>query len=296
MIRLEQVAKRFGSIEALRPIDLEIHRGEWLGLFGHNGSGKTTLIRILLGLSMPSDGRVLIEGRMPDRAGWRAFRRRIGFMPERIQFHEHLTGAETLRYFARLRGVDGATEHAVLEQVGIADAADRKVEGYSKGMRQRLNLAQALLGDPEVLVFDEPIEGLDPNGVRDFFALLRAGGSRTVVLSSHRIAEVCGRVDRACFLSDGAVKALGEVGDLLRGLQSRVTIRVYPTSDSDGALADALQRLGAVSLVERSTSLVVQVPQGEKTAFLLALHEHRAVIRHLHVEESTLEEVYFDAD
>lgn len=296
MIRLEGVGKRFGPLEALQPVDLEIHRDEWLGLFGHNGSGKTTLIRILLGLSPPSSGRVVIGGQVPDRAGWRAFRRDVGFMPERIAFHEHLTGTQTLRYLARLRGADPAGVMAMLERVGLGGAAERRVGEYSKGMRQRLNLAQALLGDPRVLVLDEPIEGLDPRGVRDFFELLRSGAPRTVVLSSHRIGEVCGHVDRACVLHDGGVKAVGSVEDLLDGLRSPVTIHVYPTAAADGGLVGALERLGAASLVRRGGAFVLQVPHHEKTAFLFALHAHRAVIRHVRIEESTLAEVYVDVE
>ncbi len=296
MIRLEGISKRFGPVEALRSVDLEVRRGEWLGLFGHNGSGKTTLIRILVGLSQPSAGRLLIEGREPDREGWRAFRRRLGFMPERISFYEHLTGEETLRYFARLRGAGGERVMQALEGVGLGGAARRRVGEYSKGMQQRLNLAQALIGGPEVLVVDEPIEGLDPEGTREFFRLLRSGEGRTVVLSSHRLSEACGQVDRACVLSRGEVRALGGVEELSRALRLPIRVHLYPAGSVNGALEAALRRLGAVSVLKGDGRLVAEVPQSEKIGFLTGLDAFRGEIRYLRVEEPSLEEVYFAAD
>ena len=218
MIQLEGIQKRFGVLEVIPSLDLTVRRQEWLGVFGHNGSGKTTLIRMLLGLSKPTAGRILLDGREPDNEAWRGFRRKLGFMPERITFYENLTGAETLGYFSRLRGVATEDLSPMLERVGLLAAAHRKVGEYSKGMRQRLNLAQALLGDPEVLVLDEPIEGLDPQGVRDFFRLLREGKIGTVVLSSHRLVETCDEVDRVCVLDRGQVKAEGTVQELVEKL------------------------------------------------------------------------------
>jgi len=296
MIRLEEVSKRFGALDVLRSLNLEVRRNEWLGLFGHNGSGKTTLIRILLGLSRPSAGRLLIGENVPDAAAWRRFRAALGFMPERINFWEHLSGEETLGYFARLRGVDAARVSHLLGRVGLADAARRKVGEYSKGMRQRLNLAQALLGDPEILVLDEPIEGLDPQGVRDFFRLLREGDLRTVVLSSHQLAEACREVDRICVLSNGQVKAQGTVQELALRLDRPVRIYLYAAAPLNGTLDAALVALGASSLSKDEGVLVAEVPQARKTAFLLGLHAHRDAIRHLRVDEPSIEEIYFETD
>lgn len=296
MIQLEGIQKRFGALEVIPSLDLVVRRQEWLGVFGHNGSGKTTLIRILLGLSKPTGGRLLLDGSEPDNDAWREFRRKLGFMPERITFYENLTGAETLLYFSRLRGLTSEDLAPMLERVGLSGAAHRKVGEYSKGMRQRLNLAQALLGDPEVLVLDEPIEGLDPQGVRDFFRLLREGNIGTVVLSSHRLAETCDEVDRVCVLDRGQVKAEGTVQELVEKIARPAKILIYPTSAANGRLDEALGQLGAISLTTRDGVLVAEVPQEQKTAFLLGLNDHREAIRHLHVEEPSLEEIYFDAD
>ncbi len=296
MIRLENLQKRFGALEVIPRLDLTIRRDEWLGIFGHNGSGKTTLIRIMLGLSKPSDGRVLLDGNEADAAAWRAFRRTLGFMPERITFYENLTGEETLRYFARLRGVDADNLAPMFDRVGLSSASHRKVGEYSKGMRQRLNLAQALLGDPEVLILDEPIEGLDPQGVRDLFRLLREGNIGTVVLSSHRLAETCDEVDRVCVLDGGRVKAEGTVHDLVQRIARPARVHIYPASTPNGTLDAVVEQLGATSHSWIDSVLVAVVPQDRKTDFLLGLHNHREAIRHLHVEEPRLEEIYFESD
>jgi len=294
MIRLEAVTKRYGEQVALRAIDLEIHRGEWLGLFGHNGSGKSTLLRLLLGLTRPTTGRLLIDGEPPSAAGWRRLRARLGFMPERITFYGHLTGRETLAYFGRLRGVGGPRVAAVLEQVGLAPAADRRVAGYSKGMRQRLNLGQALLGDPEMILADEPIEGLDPQGVHAFFDLLHAGKVETVVMSSHRLAECGPRVDRICVLNQGEIRALGSVEELNRDLEPPVHVHIYPSESANGSLQTALTDLGATSVVMHQGAWVAEVEQGSKVAFLAGLTRCQGQIRQLHIEEPSLEELYFE--
>ncbi len=295
MIRLDAVTKRFGTVDALGPLDLEIRTGERLGLFGHNGSGKTTLIRILLGLSRPSSGELRIDGSVPDDNRWRAFWKQLGFMPERVAFYEHLSGVATIEYFCRLRGVDPAEAMPLLEQVGLSDAARRKVGGYSKGMRQRLNLAQALLGDPQVLILDEPTDGLDPHGVVEFFELIDKGPARTVVISSHRISEMCSRVDRVCILRAGEVKALGATEDLLKGERLPARIHIYPNDSHHGALEAQLRALHPASLTVRDGVLIAEVGQSGKTDFLLDLHPYREAIRHLHIEEPGLEGIYFDA-
>ena len=235
MIRLEGLTKSFDGVQALAPTDLEIRPGERLALLGRNGSGKTTLLRMLVGLSEPSGGRLLLGGEQPRAAAWRTFHRRLGFMPERVVFHENLTGTQTLGFYARLRGVELAEVRPALDRVGLRDAAERKVGTYSKGMRQRLNLAQALLGDPEFLVLDEPLEGLDSHGVRRFFELVDGVENRTVVFSSHRLSEVSGAADRICILKQGVLRALGTESELRRELDLplRVILRSAPDLDQD---------------------------------------------------------------
>jgi Cu-processing system ATP-binding protein len=194
LIEFAAVSKSFGDVEALAPLDLRIGDGEWLGIFGRNGSGKTSLLRILVGLAPPSSGELRIDGVVPDERAWKSFRRRLGYMPERIVFHENLSGRRTIEYYARLRGLDPGQALDVLDRVGLAGAAGRKVGSYSKGMRQRLCFAQALLGDPEILILDEPLDGLDPHGVHQFFALLRGIENRTVVFTSHQLPRFASAV------------------------------------------------------------------------------------------------------
>ncbi len=296
MIKLENISKQFGSVDALQPLSLEINQGEWLGLFGHNGSGKTTLIRILLGLATPSGGELLMDGESPDKEAWRAFRSRLGFMPERVAFYEHLTGEETLCYFSKLRGVEVVRVLPMLKKVGLSDAASRKVGGYSKGMRQRLNLAQALIGDPEFLVLDEPIEGLDPDGVRECFELLASGGARTVVLSTHRLSEACRRVERVCLLNQGHIRVLGNVDELGRALDLPTRIQIFPIESANGVLDSRVMELGATFLTRENGRMTVEVPQAMKVDFLTGLRDCRDQIHRMHIKEPTLEEVYFESN
>jgi Cu-processing system ATP-binding protein len=293
VIRIEDVSKAYGSAEVVKHVDLEIQKGEWIGLFGHNGSGKTTLIRMLLGLTRPSSGAIMLDGELANASSWAAFRDRLGFMPERIAFHENRSGRETLVYFARLRGVDNEAANTLLEQVGLGGAEDKKVGEYSKGMRQRLNLAQALLGDPEVLVLDEPIEGLDPTGVGQFFDLVEGDGSRTVILSSHRLTEVGERVDRAGILHQGEMRMLGTVEDVrkLHNLPTRVHIYA---PEANGALRGTVESLGGIALTERNGRLVAEIPQADKMAFLAGLERLGSTIDHTHIEEPNLEQAYLE--
>ena len=295
MFRLEGASKSFGEVDALGPIDLEIREGEWLGVFGRNGSGKTTLLRILVGLSRLTTGTIAIrDQREPGPEDWRAFRRSLGFMPERVALFDNLTGESTLRYFARLKGVDPTEVTPLLERVGLRDAAKRKTSGYSKGMRQRLNLAQALLGDPKVLILDEPIEGLDAHGVRDFFELLKEVKGRTVVFSSHRLPLISRVVDRICILSGGKVKALGTEEELYEKVDLPVRVVIRPTKDAAERLAAAVKKMDSASLVSENGRLIVSVRQKDKLRFLSALHSLGPDMRDLRIEEPTLEEVLLE--
>ncbi|MCP4202209.1 MAG: ABC transporter ATP-binding protein [bacterium] len=296
MIHLEGISKSFGGVQALAPTDLEVRPGERLALLGRNGSGKTTLLRMLVGLSKPSGGRLLLGGERLRPGGWRAFRGRLGFMPERVVFHENLTGATTLGFYARLRGVEVTEVRPMLDRVGLRDAADKKVGVYSKGMRQRLNLAQALLGDPRVLVLDEPLEGLDSHGVRRFFELVDRVEGRTVVFSSHRLSEVSGTADRICILKKGVVQALGTESELRGELDLPLKVILRSAPDLDQELQAALGRLSTAIVAGRNGSIVISVPQGNKIPFLAELNTFSEAIEELRFEEPTLEEVLAETD
>jgi Cu-processing system ATP-binding protein len=228
MIHYEQFTKRFGSITAADEVTLSVAAGETLALIGPNGSGKTTMLKALVGLIRPSSGRVTIN-RLDATSGGPAARASVGYLPQRLTFPEGVTARAALRLFARLRGVPVAQVDALLERVGLTDAADRVVDGFSGGMRQRLGLAAALIGEPAVLVLDEPTAALDPTGallVRDLLAEIRRDGT-TVLLSSHDLAEVASLADRVAIFAAGRIGAVGTLGQLEQRANVRGIEEVY---------------------------------------------------------------------
>jgi Cu-processing system ATP-binding protein len=293
VIRLEGITKTYHDVDVVKDVDFNVRKGEWVGLFGHNGSGKTTLIRILLGLTQPTRGRILIDGKPVDPAVWRRLRDRLGFMPERIVFPENVSGFETLSYFARLREIDRTAVESLLDRVGLADAASKKVGEYSKGMKQRLNLAQALLGDPEILVLDEPIEGLDPAGVRQFFELVAGGGGRTVILSSHRLTETADHVDRVGILHHGVMQTLRSVQEVRLFQHLPTKVHIYAPA-ANGTLEGLVESLGATALTQRNGRLIAEISQEKKMAFLAGLERNSGTIKHTHIEEPNLEQAYLE--
>jgi ABC-2 type transport system ATP-binding protein len=218
-VHTESLSKRFGSRAALQTIDLDVPRGTAFGFLGANGAGKTTLIRLLLGLAKPTSGTIRVLGRdvTEDPAGALA---RVGAIIDEPRFHPHLTGRENLLVHAAARGreaqerVDGA-----LERVGLAARGNDKVKTYSLGMRQRLGVARCLLPDPELLILDEPMNGLDPAGILEFRRLIRelVDEGRTVLLSSHLLDEVQKTCDVAAIVDQGQIVAQGSIEELLQG-------------------------------------------------------------------------------
>jgi ABC-2 type transport system ATP-binding protein len=213
------LGKSFGTRAALEGVELEVPRGSAFGFLGPNGAGKTTLIRLLLGLAEPSAGRMHLLGHeLP--AGRVAALARVGAIIEEPRFHPHLTGRENLEVHAAARDrsaharIDGA-----LARVGLASRADERVKAYSLGMRQRLGIARCLLADPELLILDEPMNGLDPAGILEFRRLIRGlvGEGRTVLLSSHLLDEVEKTCDVAAIVDQGRVVAQGSIHELVRG-------------------------------------------------------------------------------
>ncbi|MDA8261634.1 MAG: ABC transporter ATP-binding protein [Actinomycetota bacterium] len=227
-IKTEGLTKRYGAKVAVDSVDLEIPRGVAFGYLGPNGAGKTTLIRMLLGLTRASAGKMWILGhQLPhDRSQALA---KVGAIVEEPRFYPYLTGMENLRIAAAVRGPEAAARiEASIERVGLADRSKEKVSGYSLGMRQRLGIARCLLNDPEVLILDEPMNGLDPAGIMEFRLLIRSfvEEGRTVILSSHLLDEVEKTCDAVAIVDKGRVVRQGGLDEFRGRDYAKVTLEV----------------------------------------------------------------------
>jgi ABC-2 type transport system ATP-binding protein len=228
---------------ALQHVDLKVHRGEVFGLLGPNGAGKTTLIKILLGIIHPTSGEASV---LSERAGSRSARQRIGYLPENLVFPRHHTGEGALYFYGRLSGLSESTIRnqipPLIELVGLTGRQREPVRKYSKGMRQRLGLAQALLHDPEILVLDEPTDGLDPLGrsqIRELIERLREQG-KSVFLNSHILQEVELVCDRVAIMARGQVRAIGSIEELIDRHSPTQTIDVWIDVAGDDATCRSL--------------------------------------------------------
>jgi len=238
MIAIEDARKRYGDVVALDGVSLTVAEGASLGLVGTNGAGKTTLFRLLVGHETPDSGRVRVAG--VDPAAGVAVRERVGYLPEDVGFQPALTGREVLDFHADMRGGAEAGVDTLLGVVGLTDAADRPVGEYSNGMNRRLGLATALLGDPDVLLLDEPAAGLDPGGVASFNRVVRRVRDErdvTVVLSTHVLSEVEALCDRVAVLDEGELRTVGTVDEVARAAAETVTVTAR-YDDPGRALAD----------------------------------------------------------
>ena len=220
VIRTRKLTKRYGTLTAVDRLDLDVYAGEVFGLLGQNGAGKTTTILMLLGLSEPTDGEASVMGLDP---AWepREVKRRVGYLPDAVGFYGGMTGRQNLRYTARLNGLAKAEAEAaideVLEQVGLADRADDQVETYSRGMRQRLGIADALVKSPDLLILDEPTTSIDPLGVVEILELLRRlvdERGLAILLSSHLLTQVQSVCDRIGIFAAGRLIGIGTVDEL----------------------------------------------------------------------------------
>jgi ABC-2 type transport system ATP-binding protein len=219
-IRTRKLTKRYGDLVAVDGLDLEIHAGEIFGLLGQNGAGKTTTILMLLGLTEPSEGEARVVGLDPARHPLEV-KRRVGYMPDSVGFYGDLTGRENLRYTARLNRIPDALAEATIEevigQVGLTERADDLTETYSRGMLQRLGIADALVKDPDVLILDEPTTAIDPLGVGEVLELLRRlvnERGMAVLLSSHLLNQVQSVCDRIGIFTAGRLIGNGTIAEL----------------------------------------------------------------------------------
>lgn len=286
MLSVSDVSKRFGKVQALDRVSLSLTPGERVALLGHNGAGKTTLFRAVLGFIACDGGAIRIDGAMPGATGARAA---IAFLPENVAFPKVLTGFEVLALYARLKSARRDQIAGVLERVGLSDAANRRVGTYSKGMRQRLGLAQALIGAPRLLLLDEPTSGLDPLSRNDFYAILDevSATGTAVLLSSHSLSEVEAKTDRVAILRQGRLVADASLARLQADAGLPIRIRVSATSTS---VAEVSDRLGGERV--NGTAVELVFPAQDKMRRLAAVSALGDLVRDVEISQPSLDDIY----
>lgn len=284
------LTKRYESVVGVDDLDLRVERGEIFGFLGPNGAGKTTTMRMLLGLVRPTSGSAKVLGmdiatQMPE------ILRRTGSVIENPTFYPYLSGRDNLRAFARLSGLDENLISPVLDLVDLTSASRRAFKTYSLGMKQRLAVAAALLGSPDLLILDEPANGLDPAGIvemRDLVRRLKSQG-HTVLISSHVLHEIEQICDRIAIMSSGHVVVQGRVADLLAG--QVLEVRVERATEAATVLAN-LPWVEHVEVVEQG--LAVRAPSERSADITRVLAEHHLYLSRLQPREQSLEQYFLD--
>jgi ABC-2 type transport system ATP-binding protein len=293
IIDIEGLVKQYNGVPAVNNVNMEIQQGEVFALLGPNGAGKTTTIKAMLGLLTPTAGKITIGGYSVQVQG-KAARRQVGYLPEKVAFYDNLTGRQTMVFYAELRGADVSRGEELLDLVGLSGDMDKKVGAYSKGMVQRLGLAQAMIGNPPVLVLDEPTSGLDPRGswqIRQKIKTLNEQGT-TVFISSHILSEVQAVSDRVAIMHHGDLMALDTLDNLSERLDLQPLLRIQvgkPTED----MAEQVRQVDGVDhvgLIENT--IIVRCDPAAKPHIINAIEAAGGDIIDFTTEEPSLEEVF----
>jgi ABC-2 type transport system ATP-binding protein len=293
VIQTEHLVKHYGKVEALKGVSLNVARGEIYGLLGQNGAGKTTLVKILLGITSATAGEALLLG---ERAGTASVRRRIGYLPEDHRFPDYHTGYSLLEFYGTLTGVPRPTLLSrideMLEVVGLKGRKNYKVRTYSKGMKQRLGLAQAILHDPEVIFLDEPTDGVDPVGRREIRRILQElkASGKTIFLNSHLLGEVELVCDRVGILQAGDMIREGTIASLTQQ-HGLVVIGLAPEQDFPSR---EVENRG-YKVARRGVFWEVHLQDGQNIDPVVDLiHDRGLNIRHLTEKRQTLEDLFME--
>lgn len=300
IIRIQELTKCYGEKTAVSSLSLEIRRGEIFGLLGPNGAGKTTTTLMLLGLTEPTGGQAWIDGKNCIREPI-AVKRITGYLPDNVGFYADMTGRENLRFTGRLNGlsekvIEERTER-LLEKVGMTYAADQKAGTYSRGMRQRLGIADVLMKEPKVVILDEPTLGIDPEGMRELISLIRRlaeEDGRTILISSHQLHQVQQICDRVGLFVDGRLIACGRIEELARQLQQEGNYCLETAAlPDDSGFQHLLENLGNVRQVEREGDIyVIRSGADVKRQLLRRALEEGYTLTHLRQRENDLDEIY----
>lgn len=301
IIQARGLTKRYGALTAVNDLNLEIRQGEVFGLLGPNGAGKTTTTLMLLGLTEPDAGTALIGGYDCVRDPI-SVKRVVGYLPDNVGFYPDLTGRENLRFTGRLNGLDRELCErrigTLLERVGMTRAADQKAGTYSRGMRQRLGIADVLMKDPRIIIMDEPTLGIDPEGMRELIALIRelsVVDGRTILISSHQLYQVQQICDRVGIFVAGRLIACGRIDELGAQLENSGSCTLELEAEpSDRRLAELLSGIDGVTAVRQEADGLLRVEsdrdvRGDVTA---ALVSGGYTLRQFRQRGGDLEEIY----
>ncbi len=291
-IELTGVTKRFGNVTAVENLDLTVPEGEVFGFLGPNGAGKSTTINMLLDFVRPTSGQVSVLG-LDAQSDSVAVRKRTGVLPEGFDVYHRLTGRKHIEFAMESKEAEG-DPLAILDRVGIADAADRKAGEYSKGMKQRLALGMALVGDPELLILDEPSSGLDPVGAKEMREIVLEESNRgtTVFFSSHVLGQVEPVCDRVGIMRNGSMVATDSIDGLRKAAGDMQTLTVT-VGDADQVDLNHVRGLpGVDDVTRRDDQLRISCESGVKTAIISELEDHGVTVRDFRTEESSLEDLF----
>jgi ABC-2 type transport system ATP-binding protein len=297
VIETRGLVKRYGGFTAVDHVDLDVGKGEVFGLLGPNGSGKTTTILLLLGLTEPTEGSVRVNGLDPLRQPL-AVKRKVGYLPDQVGFYDNMTARENLSYTARLMGLSGAEAAgriaAALERVRLADVADKRVGAFSRGMRQRLGLAEVIMKQAEIAILDEPTGGLDPQSTQELLEMIGelAGEGMTIVLSSHLLAMVQSVCDRVALFNKGRIGLAGSVADLTSDVLGGTHVVEVEADGVD--LAVALAGTDGVTGVAatRTGGWRVDTASDLRPEIARRVVEAGGQLRTMSIRRTTLDEVY----
>jgi ABC-2 type transport system ATP-binding protein len=290
-IEFDGVTKRFGDVTAVRDLSFQVADGEVFGFLGPNGAGKSTSINMMLDFVRPTAGEVRVLG-MDARRDSVAVRRRTGVLPEGFDVYDRLTGRQHIDFAMRSKDVDGDPD-AVLDRVGLGDAADRTAGGYSKGMAQRLALGMALVGEPDLLVLDEPSSGLDPAGAKEMRDIVREEAARgtTVFFSSHVLGQVEAVCDRVGILRAGELVAEDSIEGLREAVDSEATLRIQ-LADGVPDLDPVRELAGVSGVTVDDDTVVVACDDDAKTTVIATLEDAGATVTDFETDEASLEDLF----
>jgi len=292
-ITVQNLTKSYEKVRAVDTVNFSVKKGEIFGFLGPNGAGKTTTIKSILGLINPDNGMIELDGKNINSKGFHAHKD-VGYLPEKAEFYDNLTALQNLEFYADLKKIPRNVCPKLLQEFNIADAANKKVKAFSKGMKQRLGLARAVLGHPSIIILDEPSGGLDPRGVklvRDHILSLKEHGS-TVLVSSHILSEIQEVSDRVGIINRGKIVAVDKIENLSHTLDLKPKL-IIELDKLTPEIKEAVKTISAADRISaRGNTLEIVCPANVKVTIINTIAEAGGNIVNIRTEEPDLEDVF----